>query len=90
MRLIALPDAHENHTRVSRPSFLRAGDVLHPALRKKEGLGMRLEWLIIQLVADNGGLTMDVHSCSFLLSSYLLFTPLCRGKKIEVTNLFQC
>ena len=34
--------AHENRARVSRPSFPRAGDAIHPVLRKWEDLDLRL------------------------------------------------
>ena len=36
---ICIPNAHENGAIVSRPFPPRAGDGIHPALRKREGTG---------------------------------------------------
>ena len=34
-----IPNTHENRARVARPFLPRAGDAIHPALRKREGSG---------------------------------------------------
>ena len=49
--------AHKNRARVSRPFLPRAGDAMHPALWKREGLGMRLHvnLLISHQTSNNTG-----------------------------------
>ena len=49
--------AHKNRARVSRPFLPHAGDAMHPALWKREGLGMRLHvsLLISHQTSNNTG-----------------------------------